>query len=137
MEPRSKSRDLLQGSLKEIHFATIWNMDFFHQNKGTPPFTSCNAQVYNASGSPLFNPEAPIGFGLWKTRLRSIRHCGNRWLGVSKPGCLKALNQSGVFGKNSCYFPFVGFKGDLSPWDVSFQEAEANGRKCLQQLFLF
>ena len=40
----------IQGSLKQIHVATIhfthlWL--FQHQNKGTPPFTSCNVQVYD------------------------------------------------------------------------------------------
>ena len=41
-----------QGSLKDTccPFETCC---FFHRNKGEPPFTSCNVQVYNASGSLL------------------------------------------------------------------------------------
>ena len=35
-----------QGSLKDLHVANLKNGGF-HQNKGKPPFTSCNVQVYN------------------------------------------------------------------------------------------
>ena len=42
------------------------------------------------------NPEAPGAFNGRPDP--SIRHPGNRWLGVSKPGCLKALNPSGASG---------------------------------------
>ena len=41
-----------------------------------PPLIWANALILH-----FFYPEAPIGFGLWTTRPRSIGHPGNRWLG--------------------------------------------------------
>ena len=46
-----------QGSLEDLHFAHLKH-GFSRQNQGTPPFTSCKVQVYNASGS-LQKGQAP------------------------------------------------------------------------------
>ena len=39
------------GLLKRYILQPFETCCFFHQNKGKPPFTSCNVQVYDASGS--------------------------------------------------------------------------------------
>ena len=64
------------GSLKDLHFAHLKH-DIFHKNKGKPPFTSRNVQVYAripvraSQNPPKPVPQAPLTPSKNKTKKKS------------------------------------------------------------------